>query len=116
MPPLRGSQHLTAYCHLPTAYCFSLVRSTGPEGVEPAAAAALLADDLFELARVEPDAAAGVAAVDADLVVGLGVEPARAARAVHRDGLGTVLARLLLDRLAQALERLLVLAPEVLLL
>src|SRR5215210_6592794 len=97
-------------------FIVSLVRPAGPEGVEPATGAVLRADDLFELAGVEPDAAAGVAAVDVDLVVDLGVEPTRTARAVHRDGLGAVLARLLPDRLAQALERLLVPAAEVLLL
>src|SRR5215210_9290506 len=97
-------------------FIISLVRPAGPEGVEPAAGAVLRADDLFQLARVEPDAAAGVAAVDVDLVVDLGVELPRAARAGHGDGVGAVLLRLLADRFAQALERLLVLAREVLLL
>src|SRR5688572_5436162 len=100
---------------LSTDYCLLLTCSAGPDGVEPAAGAALFADDLFELARVEPDAAAGVAAVYVDLVVGLGVELARAARAGHRDGLAAVLLRLLADGLAQAFERLLVLATEILL-
>jgi hypothetical protein len=48
-------------------------------------------------------------------VVDLGVELARAARAGHRDGVAAARLRLLADGLAEAFERLLVLAPEVLL-
>src|ERR1043166_8898297 len=95
---------------------FSFVRPAGPEDLRPAAHRGLLADDLFERAGVEPDAAAGVAAVDARVVVGLLVEFPRAARAVHRDRpVVAVLARLIAYRLAQARERLLVLAAGILL-
>src|SRR5437588_9931480 len=94
---------------------FSFVRPAGPEDFRPAAHCSLLADDLFERAGVEPDAAAGVAAVNAHVVVALVVEFARAARAVHRDGAVAPLPRLLAQRLAQARERLLVLTTEILL-
>src|SRR5437588_12423 len=94
---------------------FSFVRPAGPEDFRPAAHCSLLAEDRFERAGVEPDAAAGVAAVNAHIVVGLFVEPAGAARAVHRDWPLAPLARLLAQSLAQARERLLVLTTEILL-
>src|SRR5438270_200994 len=95
-------------------YCSSL-RPAGPEGVEPATDGVLLFDDVFEVARVEPDAVARVAAADAHVVVYVLVELARAARAVHRDGALAARAGLFTQRLAQAVERLFVLASEVLL-
>src|SRR5205085_1900154 len=64
---------------------------------------------------VEPDAAAVVAAVDAHLIVRVLVELARAARAVHRDRPHAARAGVLAYSFTQALERLLVLAPEILL-
>src|ERR687888_1983449 len=94
-------------------HCFSSVRPAGPEGVEPATDGVLLFDDVFEVARVEPDAVARVAAADANVVVHVLVELARAARASHRDGVLAARARLIAQGLAQAVERLLVLAPEV---
>src|SRR5437588_1987620 len=92
---------------------FLSLRPAGPEGVEPATDGILLFDDVFEVARVEPDAAARVAAADAHVVVGILVEFARAARAFHRCGVLATRARLVAQRLAQAVERLLVLASEV---
>src|ERR687890_500390 len=92
-----------------------LARPAGPEGVEPAVGRVLLVDYVFEFARVEPDAAAVVAAVYAHLVVGVLVELARAARAVHRDRPHAARARVLAYRLAEPLQRLLVPPPEVLL-
>src|SRR5215213_8851931 len=90
-----------------------LIRPAGPEGVEPAVGGVLFSDYLFQLARVEPDAAAVVAAVYLDLVVQVRVELAGAARAVHRDRPHAAAARVLAYGLAQPFERLLVLAPEV---
>src|SRR5919107_4644610 len=90
-----------------------LARPAGPEGVEPAVGRVLLVDYVFEFARVEPDAAAVVAAVYAHLVVGVLVELARAARAVHRDRPHAARARVLAYGLAKFFERLLIFAPEV---
>src|SRR5919199_5778433 len=93
----------------------SFVRPAGPEDFRPAAHRGLLADNLFERSGVEPDAAAGVAAVNAHVVVRLLVELPRAARAAHRDGALAPAQRLLAQGLAQARERLLILAPKILL-
>src|SRR2546423_436265 len=105
------SIHHSALCILH----FPSLRPAGPEGVEPATDGVLLFDDVFEVARVEPDAAARVAAADAHVVVRVLVELACAARAGHRGGVLAARARLVAQRLAQAVERLLVLASEVLL-
>src|SRR5438105_1855388 len=112
---MEGSLSLPIHHSAFIIHHFSFVRPAGPEDFRPAAHRGLLADDLFERAGVEPDAAAGVAAVNAHVVVRFLVELPRAARAAHRDGALPPAQRLLAQRLAQSRERLLVLAPEILL-
>jgi hypothetical protein len=113
---LKGKQYSVHHSSLIVHHFIgSLIRPAGPEGMEPAACGVLLIDDLFEFTGIEPDAAAGVAAIDVYLVVCVLVKLPRAARAVHRHGPQPSIVRVLAYRLAETLKRLLVPALEILL-